>query len=91
MRALAKKYAYLLQLVIVDPTKYPNMAAALGLRPGAETGLSIRNPESGDTFPFTGKKITSAAAERFLDNILEGKVQPWTGGGQGQGIKHEEL
>jgi hypothetical protein len=66
------------QFTIIDTNTYPDMPPAAGLPEGTKIGLSFENTRSGKTYPYTGEgKITSSAVDRFLDDISEGKVQPW--------------
>ncbi|KAL2125696.1 hypothetical protein VTJ04DRAFT_2061 [Mycothermus thermophilus] len=43
-------------------------------------GLSVLNPNTGHVYPYRRKeKISAAAVEKFLSDIIEGKVAAWTG------------
>ncbi|KAK3312758.1 hypothetical protein B0H66DRAFT_568848 [Apodospora peruviana] len=95
MRPLAKKYQEYLHFTTTDVNEYPNAAEMLGTRKG---GLAVQNPNDGHTFPYTwDKPISAGTVERFLGDIVEGKVQPLGNkGGEGKlGPKgrsgHEEL
>ncbi len=93
MRPLAKKYFEFLHFTITDANEYPGMLAAVGLGAGQKAGLALENPNTGDLFPFTGrKKISAAAVETFLDDITSGRLQPGDRGrGHGQEQDHDEL
>jgi protein disulfide-isomerase A1 len=93
MRPLAKKYSEFLHFTITDANEYPGMLAAVGLEEEQKTGLALENPNTGDLFPFTGRRgITAAAIETFLDDITSGRLQPVNRrGGQGQRQGHDEL
>ncbi|KAK1750081.1 thioredoxin-like fold protein [Echria macrotheca] len=89
MRPLAKKYAEYLYFTLTDVNEYPEMLKLLGQKPGSKTGLSLQNPNTGDVFPFRGKKkITPQVVEQFLDDVIEGKI-PSVSTGPGKG--HDEL
>lgn len=65
------------------------MLQLLGLKKGSKTGMSLQNPNTGDVFPYVGKKgITPDVVERFLNDVIEGKVQPIS---QKLGQGHDEL
>ncbi|XDG03576.1 hypothetical protein ABKA04_003191 [Annulohypoxylon sp. FPYF3050] len=95
MRSVAKMYKEYLSFVTVDAGEYGDLAAPLGLVPGAFPALSVQNPMYGQVFPYPrAKQITPEAVGGFLMDIVQGKVQPWDGtfpadaaGGQA----HDEL
>jgi len=91
MRSLAKKYAEVLHFTITDANEYSNMLPIVGLKAGAKTGLSLENPNTEDMFPYpkSTKKLSAKTVEKFLDDIIDGKVKAWKPkGGEGE---HEEL
>lgn len=70
------------------------MLPALGHVKGSLPVLSVFNPMYGQVFPFVkGKKITAESVERFVMDIVQGKVQPGVpGGGEEKvGIVHDEM
>lgn len=78
MLPLAKKYRDYLTFTIVDATEYPEMVQALGLQAGATRALSVQNPSNGNVFPYTGnQEISLPVVERFLIDIIEGRIKPW--------------
>ena len=82
MRPLAKKYAEFLHFTLNDANEYPEMVTFMGLEAGSKTGLSLQNPNTGDVFPYrqkTKKRITPAMVERFLEDVIDGKVRPLGG------------
>lgn len=100
MRPLAKKYIDFLHFTITDVTEYPDMPGILGLKPGSRTGLVLENTNTGDKFHYKKSSLaklpTAAQVEKFLDDVIDGKVKAWedpaaSGKGQGQGREHEEL
>ena len=89
-RPLAKKYNEFLHFAITDLNEYPEMLGIVGLKPGAKTGLALQNPNTGEMFPYTGKKkITPEVVDKFLNDIIDGKIAPK--GGRGQSYGHNEL
>jgi len=77
MRPLAKKYAEFLHFTLNDVNEYPEMVTFMGLKAGSKTGLSLQNPNTGDVFPYREKrKITPAVVERFLEDVIDGKIRP---------------
>ncbi len=92
MRPLSKKYKEYLQFDTIDAIEYPDMIQMLRFAQGAKKAVSVQNPSNGDVFPYRGQqKISAEAVEAFLVDIINGKVQPWTGQQGGEDIKHEEL
>ncbi len=94
MRPLAKKYQEYLAFTTIDANEYPDMLVSLGLRPGSANALSVQNPSNGDVFPYAGGgSITLPVVERFLTEIIQGKVKPWGGPGieDGTDVTHDEL
>ncbi|KAI1456506.1 thioredoxin-like domain-containing protein [Annulohypoxylon moriforme] len=95
MRSVAKMYKEYLSFVTVDAGEYGDLAAPLGLVPGAFPALSVQNPMFGQVFPYPrAKKITPEAVGGFLMDIVQGKVQPWDGtfaAGAAGGHGHDEL
>ncbi|KAK3385559.1 thioredoxin-like domain-containing protein [Podospora didyma] len=95
IRPLAKKYEEYLHFTTTDADEYADAVAMMGLEPSVG-GLSVQNPRNGDVFPYPGRqRLTAAVVEAFLVDIIQGRVQPWTGehgqrGGQGGG-GHDEL
>lgn len=88
---MAKNYRDFLQFTIIDATEYAEMLPEVGLKEGSKTGLAVANPDSGDMFPYTGKKkITPAVVEEFLDEIMSGSVKP-TRPNFMPGVPHDEL
>ncbi|KAI1214353.1 uncharacterized protein F4807DRAFT_407634 [Annulohypoxylon truncatum] len=80
MRSVAKMYKEYLSFVTVDAGEYGDLAAPLGLVPGAFPALSVQNPMFGQVFPYPrAKQITPEAVGGFLMDIVQGKVQPWDG------------
>ncbi|KAI0885108.1 uncharacterized protein GGS22DRAFT_200170 [Annulohypoxylon maeteangense] len=80
MRSVAKMYKEYLSFVTVDAGEYGDLAAPLGLVPGAFPALSVQNPMYGQVFPYPrGNQITPEAVGAFLMDIVQGKVQPWDG------------
>ncbi|KAK0634168.1 hypothetical protein B0T14DRAFT_415967, partial [Immersiella caudata] len=89
MRPLAKKYAEFLHFTMNDVNEYPEMLGILGLKGGSKTGLSLQNPNTGEVFPYRGKKkITPKFVEEFLNDVIEGKVKAFKGTRKGG---HDEL
>ena len=89
IRPLAKKYAEYLHFTTTDADEYPDAVEMMGLRRGSG-GLSVQNPSNGDVFPYTsGQRITAAAVEAFLGDIIQGRVKAWNGASNTGG--HEEL
>jgi protein disulfide-isomerase A1 len=90
---LAKKYAEYLHFTTIDVGEYPEMLQVYGHRPGATKVLSVYQPSTGSIFPYQGTdKVAVAAVERFLMDIIEGRVKPWSGQFVTEGdVSHEEL
>lgn len=83
-RPLAQKYNEYLVFVTVDSSAHPDMMAGLGLDGGVSAkGLSVQNPRMGQVFPFAGSDSGFAqdALEKFIIEISEGKVEPWSRAG----------
>ncbi|KAI0901166.1 thioredoxin-like domain-containing protein [Annulohypoxylon nitens] len=95
MRSVAKMYKEYLSFVTVDAGEYGDLAAPLGLVPGAFPALSVQNPMYGQVFPYPlAKQITPEAVGGFLMDIVQGKVQPWDGtflANAAGGQTHDEL
>lgn len=90
MRPLAKKYNEFVHFTMTDANEYPEMLSVLGLKKGAKTGLALENPNTGDIFPYTGrKKITPDVVEAFLNDVVDGKIEPLKRGSVSRG--HDEL
>ena len=64
------------------------MLPGLGLKKESLPALAVFNPSFGQAFPFPGKEITAQTVEKFVLDIVGGKVKP-LGGGEGEG--HDEL
>ncbi|KAI1106425.1 hypothetical protein F4804DRAFT_43165 [Jackrogersella minutella] len=80
MRSVAKMYKDYLSFVTIDANEYGDLAAPLGLVPGAFPALSVQNPMFGQVFPYPRKnQITPEAVGGFLMDIVQGKVSPWDG------------
>ncbi len=89
MQSLAKKYAEFLHFTLTDVNEYPEMLNLLGLKEGSKVGLSLQNPNTGDVFAYQGKKkITPQVVERFLNDVIDGKVESIRGKSKGG---HDEL
>lgn len=70
------------------------MLPTLGHAKGSVPAVSVFNPMYGQIFPFAkGKKITADSVERFVMDIVQGKVQPSVPGGEHEkvGIVHDEM
>ncbi len=94
IRPLAKQYKDYIQFAITDLAEYPEMLATFGLDARAKTGLALQNPSSGEMFPYRGgKTATAAVVDAFLNDIVDGKIQPLTGGDQRTQAdgEHDEL
>ncbi|KAI8964803.1 hypothetical protein F5Y11DRAFT_345255 [Daldinia sp. FL1419] len=93
MRSVAKIYKEYLSFVTVDANEYGDLAAPLGLVPGAFPALSVQNPMFGKVFPYPrGREITPEAIGAFLMDISQGKVEAWDGVlREDAGRAHDEL
>ncbi|KAK3944443.1 protein disulfide-isomerase [Diplogelasinospora grovesii] len=95
MRPLAKKYREFLHFTITDANEYSEMLPTVGLKAGSKTGLALENANTGDMFPYTGAKdiVSAVTVEKFLEDIIDGRLKPWRGGGSAarQERRHEEL
>ena len=91
MRPLAKKYQEYLAFTTIEAAEYPEMMSSLGLKKGSSRPLSVQNPSNGDVFPYSGShEITLPVVEKFLGDIIQGKVKPWSGS-SGSTAGHDEL
>jgi len=93
IRPLAKKYVDFLHFTMTDVNDYPEMPVLLGLKAGSKTGLVLENTNTGDKFHFKKslQKLPSAAqVEKFLDDVIDGKVKAWEDPAA-KGREHEEL
>jgi protein disulfide-isomerase A1 len=87
---LAKKYKEYLNFVVIDAVEYADMAPGFGLEAGVFPALAVQNPILGQVFPYDQKrKITPAAAESFVLDIVQGRIQ--SAGGGREGNVHAEL
>ncbi|OAA57535.1 Thioredoxin-like fold protein [Niveomyces insectorum RCEF 264] len=97
MRPLATKYREYLGFTTIDAGEYGDMLATLGLARDAPRLLAVQNPSNGDVFPYAGAQaLTPPVVEQFLGAIIQGAVQPWSGGsgantGGQAGNGHDEL
>ncbi|KAM7201275.1 protein disulfide-isomerase [Rhypophila sp. PSN 637] len=93
IRPLAKKYVDFLHFTITDINEYPDMPPILGLKAGSKTGLVLENTNTGDKFHYKkslAKLPTAAQVEKFLDDVIDGKVKAWEDPAA-KGREHEEL
>ncbi len=92
IKPVAKKYREFLHFAITDLNEYPEILQTVGLKPGSKQGLALENPNNGDVFPYKGsKKITADLVDKFLNDVIDGKIDPLPKpGGQGGG-DHDEL
>lgn len=103
---LAQTYGEYLQFTTVDVHEYgEEMVNALGLgesfkaKKTTERGplLAVQNPSNGDVFPFPATRSSgdgppaAAVVEKFLLDIIQGTISPWTPGAEGGGKSHDEL
>ncbi|KAL7623688.1 hypothetical protein AAE478_005240 [Parahypoxylon ruwenzoriense] len=80
MLSVSKMYKEYLSFVTVNVEEYGDLAAPLGLAPGAFPALSVQNPGFGQVFPYArGKEITPETVGGFLMDIVQGRVKPWDG------------
>ena len=93
MREVAKKYRDFLHFAITDQNEYGETMPLMGLKQGQKGGLALQNPNTGEMFPYKGgKKVTPDVVEKFLDDVIEGKIKPWEGSRLNQfGAGHDEL
>ncbi|ERT02974.1 hypothetical protein HMPREF1624_01278 [Sporothrix schenckii ATCC 58251] len=102
IQSLAKTYSEYLTFTTVDLSEYGDeMVTALGLQASVahKSGplLAVQNPSNGDVFPFppTGSSSgggglpSAAVVERFLLDIIQGAIPPWTPGERR--ATHDEL
>jgi protein disulfide-isomerase A1 len=93
MRPVAKRYAEYLILATTDANEYPEMLEMLGFKKGTSGILLLENPSNGDIFLYKGKKkIKAEVVDQFINEVVDGKVEPWNKQkAQRQGSRHEEL
>lgn len=98
MLPLAAKYEEYLQFTTIDAAEYPEMLPVYGQPAGSSGVLSVHHPRTGHVFPSPRptrmtERVDAAAVERFLLDIIEGRVEPWAGDGGSAGgdAGHEEL
>lgn len=75
-RILAKTYRDFIQLVTIDSSDYPDMAASLGL--ATSRGLSLHNPHTDQVFPYKGN-VEPGSIANFVVSISKGEIKPWDG------------
>ena len=81
-------YVEYISFVTIDAVEYAHMAPALGVEAGVFPALALQNPRLGQVFPYHGNKITPQVVEKFVQDIVEGRIQPDS---NGPGVKHTEL
>lgn len=86
-------YREYLSFVTVDAEEYGDLAAPLGLVPGAFPALAVKNPMRGQNFPYTSDaEISPETVGAFVMNIVQGKVKPWDGKARPEmAMAHDEL
>jgi protein disulfide-isomerase A1 len=78
LKPLAKKYKEYLNFVTVDAVEYGHMIPVLGLQAGSTPALAVFNPMHGQAFSYDQEwQIRPEAVERFVLDIVQGKVPPY--------------
>ena len=92
---LARNYKEYLLFTTISVEEYPQMAAAVGIKPGSTNVVSVQSPHNGDVFPYTrSDPVDAENIDAFLKDIINGKVSRWDGTYDAMGgldIRHDEL
>lgn len=92
---LARNYKEYLLFTTISVEDYPEMAAAVGIKPGSTNAISVQSPHNGDVFPYTRKDpVNPDNVDAFLKDIISGKISRWDGTYEGMGghkVEHDEL
>jgi protein disulfide-isomerase A1 len=77
LRPLAKQYQEYIHITTTDVNEYSEMPGVVGLKEGSKKGLALENPNTGEFFPYRGrKKIDAGVVEAFLVDVTEGRIAP---------------
>ncbi|KAJ3382276.1 protein disulfide-isomerase precursor [Entophlyctis sp. JEL0112] len=73
---IAKSAKGKISTVFIDANKFGSHAKNLNLKEGEWPAFAINEPAKNLKFPFKGKKLTTKALQKFVDDYLAGDVEP---------------
>ncbi|KAJ3287283.1 protein disulfide isomerase A [Rhizoclosmatium globosum] len=63
-------------IVFIDAVKFGSHAKNLNLKEGEWPSFAINEPQKNLKFPFKGKKITTKAISKFVEQYVAGEIEP---------------
>ncbi|KAI9351971.1 thioredoxin-like protein [Obelidium mucronatum] len=73
---VAKENKGKVSIVFIDATKFGSHAKNLNLKEGEWPSFAINEPAKNLKFPFKGKKLTTKALSKFVEQYVAGEIEP---------------